>query len=113
MLHIDDPKALLVLTQAEGKLWASAQSSKREHPNSWPKMLEVWQNFRQIVKETGIKGDEGELEYSTTMVGGSTILAGAGLNKYKLLPTGEIVFLNMKTTPAKFKQIESLGIRII
>lgn len=113
MLHIEDEHAFNVLTQAEGKLWGASQSSKKEHPNGWYKIREVWFNFKQLKNETGIAGDDQELEYSSTMVGGSVIISGAGLNKYKLLSTGEIVFVNHKTTTAKLKQIESLGIRSI
>ena len=113
MLNIDDPKAFHILTQAEGRLWASGQPARKEHPNSWPKLQEVWRNFNTLKKETGIEGDDAELEYSSAMVEGSVILTGAGMNRYKLLASGEIVFLKAKATAAKLKQIESLNIRSV
>lgn len=113
MLHIEDENALNVLIQAEGRMWGASQTSRKEHPNSWYKIREVWFNFKQLKAETGIGGDDQELEYSSSMVNGTVYISGAGLNKYKLLSTGEIVFVGHKITPAKVKQVESLGIRII
>lgn len=112
MLYIEDSKAFHILTQAEGRLWASGQPARKNQPNSWPKLQEVWRNFVSLKKETGILGDDAELEYSATMVNGAVILHGAGMNRYKLLCTGEIVFLMSKATAAKIKQIQSLNINI-
>jgi len=113
MLSIDDPKAFSILTQTEGRLWASGQPARKNQPNSWNKLQEVWRNFKSLKLETGIKGDDEELEYSASMVDGSIFLFGAGTNRFKLLSTGEIVFISAKASAAKIKQIKTLGINTI